>query len=445
MKFVVYFGLLTLFGLRIFSDVYSAIAFGLTLSIAVQIILQSNESFMFREWALLLYALNYLLSPAITYQIESEKISYTMKITSDIYFSLAFPGFLLFALGMFIIPTQIFKSNLSEILKAILINERFLIQLTIFGFICRLISDVFSTDFAFFFYLLSLLRFVGVFALFASNSRTYGWLTLLILGFEIYIGFKSAMFHDSIMWCFFLALFYMYIKKPKLSVKIIGAFAMIVLVLLVQSFKSDYRQRVWFSGETASLETILDVGSGKANSQVLIGEENLLGTLNRGNQAWIFASTVDNIDRTKDLQGMNNINLYLEAALLPRFLAPNKITAGDKRIFNHFSGHQIGVETSMGLGVFADGYIAYGKWGVYIFAFVLGLLFALTFKLVEGWSKISPFYVLLILPMLNYAVRPDCESQTIINHLAKSIMVFSGLVYLTKYHFTLDSVNVNKK
>ena len=30
------------------------------------------------------------------------------------------------------------------------------------------------------------------------------------------------------------------------------------------------------------------------------------------NQAWIFASTVDNMDRVKNFQGMNNVNKYIE-------------------------------------------------------------------------------------------------------------------------------------
>jgi hypothetical protein len=233
--------------------------------------------------------------------------------------------------------------------------------------------------------------------------------------------------------------------KPNLIFKIFGAIILIVFVLLIQAFKVDYRERVWTGGEAANLKTISEVGIGKANSEDLTGESNLLATLNRGNQAWIFASTIDNIDRTGDFQGMNNVYLYLESALLPRFLAPNKLKAGDRLIFNQFSGHQINEGTVMGLGVFADGYIAYGKWGVYSFTFILGLLFSLTFKLVQGWSKISPFYILLILPILNYAVRPDCELQTIINHLAKSVVVFGVLVNLTKYQFTFDSNNLQKK
>jgi hypothetical protein len=95
----------------------------------------------------------------------------------------------------------------------------------------------------------------------------------------------------------------------------------------------------------------------------------------------------------------------------------------------------------MGLGLFADGYIAYGRVGVYIFGFSLGLIFALTFKLVERWTKISPFYVLFIFPLLNYAVRPDCELQTTINHLSKGILLYGIIVWYTKNKFAWNVVN----
>jgi hypothetical protein len=445
LKFVVYFTLITIIGLLISDEIYYVLAFSLTISIALLIILQANESFVFREFALLLYAINYLLSPAITYQLESEKIAYAMKITSDDYFSLAFPGFLMLALGIFVIPARIFKPNFSKIALVSTVNERFVVQFTVFGVICGLSADFFSSELAFFIYLLSLLRFVGVLALFGSNPRKYRNIALLVIGYEIYNGFKNAMFHDSVMWAIFFALFYLYVKKPNLSVKIIGLMSFISFILLIQAFKTDYRERVWRGGEAANLETITNVGLENLNSDDLVGEANMLGTLNRGNQAWIFASTVNNLNRTLDFQGMNNVFLYLESALLPRFLAPNKIVSGDKKIFNQFSGHQINSGTSMGLGVFADGYIAYGSLGVYLFCFILGLCFSLTFKLVQSWSNISPIYVLLILPMLNYAIRPDCELQTTLNHIVKSIVVYGGLVYLTKYRFTINSINLKNK
>lgn len=436
---------LSLFGVLFFPESYSALAFGLTLTIAVQLFQKSNESFMFREWALFLYASNYLLSPVITYQLNPDLVKYGMKINSDAYFSLAFPGFILFAAGMFIIPNRLFKPEFKKVNEAALINESFLLQMSIFGIFLRIFEDFFPGELGYFLYLLSMVRFVGAFSLFATNTKKFTWLALSVLLIELIYGFRQGLYHDAIMWLLFFALFFVYTFKPSVRIKLIGASSLILLILFVQAIKFAYREQVWTDGQEASLETISNVGSSKANSEALIGEENLLSSLNRGNQAWIFASTVDRMDRYQDFQGMTNVNKYIEAALLPRFLAPNKLESGDKEIFNQFSGHIINQGTSMGLGIFADGYIAYGAKGVYIFGFVLGLIFSLTFKLVERWTKISPFYVLMLLPMLNYAVRPDCELQTTINHLAKSIVVFGALVYFTKKRFTLESTENQRK
>jgi hypothetical protein len=444
MKSTFIFIFLAILGLIILTDIGLAVSLAITIILATKIILKSNENVVLKEWCLLLYSLNYLLSPAISYQLESQNASYAMKITPDVYFSLALPGFLLFALGMLLVPKEIFKPDFSKINKVVGLNERFLFRLTIMGIICVLSSDFFPTEVAFFIYLVSLFRFLGVFALFAFNSGKYRFLVVFVLGFELFHSFKSAMFHDSIMWLIFFVFFYSYLKKPSLTVKIFGSTALIAVILLIQAFKGEYRERVWVDGEATNLQTISDVGLVKANVDGIVGDDNLLGTLNRGNQAWIFASTVDHMDRYEDFQGMGNVNLYLESALLPRLLAPNKITSGNKMIFNRFSGHQINEGTSMGLGVFADGYIAYGQWGVYAFAFFLGLLFSLVFNLVRSWTHISPFYSLLILPIFNYALRPDIEMQTIINHLAKSIVVFGIFVVLTKYRFTINSANFNK-
>jgi len=445
MKWLIYFILLSLIGIIIFPDLYSCLAFGLTATIGIMLFFKSNDSFMFREWGLFLYASNYLLSPAITYQLNPDLVKYGMKISSDAYFSLALPGFILLAVGMFIIPNRLFIPEFKKVNQAAVLNENYLLQTTIIGVFLRIFSDIFPGELGFFVYLLSMVRFVGAFSLFATNTKKFTWLALLVLFIELYYGFRQGMYHDAIMWVLFFALFSVYIFKPTVRIKLIGLSSLIILVLFVQAIKTSYREQVWTEGKEANIETISNVGLSKANSESLIGEENLLSSLNRGNQAWIFASTVNRMDGYKDFQGMTNVNKYFEAALLPRFLAPNKLQSGDKEIFNQFSGHIINENTSMGLGIFADGYIAYGARGVYIFGFILGLIFSLSFKLVERWTKISPFYVLLLLPMLNYAVRPDCELQTTINHLAKSIVVFAALVYFTKKRFTMDSLENQRK
>lgn len=426
------------------TDIFFGLSYGIFLILVSEIVFESNKKFVFREWTLLLYALNYLVAPTITYQLPDEQVSYGMQIPSSLYFNLALPGFFLFALGLFILPTKIFKIEYQKVGQSTVVNKDFLIKTTIFGLMLNLSSRFFPGEIGFITYLLSMVRFVGAFALLSIDKRLWYWSAIVIL-LELATGFLAGMFHDAIMWVIFFGLFFIYAIKPSFRTKLVGVISTITLILFIQAVKFAYRAQVWQGEKAATLKTVAEVGSTKASSDQLLGEENLLGTLNRGNQAWIFASTVDNMDRNKNFQGLTNVNKYIEAALLPRFLAPNKIKSGDKEIFNEFSGHTINEGTSMGLGIFADGYIAYGAWGVYIFGFGLGLIFSLTFKLVERWTKVSPFYVLLLLPLLNYAVRPDCELQTTINHLFKGILLYGFLVFLTRKRFTLDSQENKRK
>ncbi|MFM7683604.1 MAG: hypothetical protein ACKO7P_12810 [Bacteroidota bacterium] len=431
-------------GLLRFNDLFQGASVGIFLFLIYRLIFKSSNLFVFREWALILYSLNYLIAPAITYQLPEEQVTYGMLIPPDEYFNLALPGFLFFALGMYILPNKIFKIDYQKVAQSAVVNKDFLIKISTLGLVLNLSSRFFPGELGFIAYILSMVRFVGAFALLSIDKKLWYWSALVIL-FELASGFLKGMYHDAIMWFFFFGLFYIYALKPSFRIRMIGVVSSIALILFIQAVKFAYREQVWQGEKEATLTTVVEVGSSKTSSEAILGEENMLGTLNRGNQAWIFASTVNNMDRNKNFQGLTNVNKYLEAALLPRFLAPDKIKSGDKEIFNEFSGHFITEGTSMGLGIFADGYIAYGTWGVYIFGFVLGLIFSLTFKLVERWTKVSPFYVLLLLPLLNYAVRPDCELQTTINHLFKGILLYGFLVYLTRKRFTLDSQENQRK
>ena len=422
----------------------TAIVLGISFFFILRIIFRSTESFVFREFALALYALNYLIAPAITYSLDETLVQYPMKIPLDNYFSLALPGFILLWIGMYSMKTNCFKIDFQKVRMLSVVNEGFLRKVVIVGVLAKIGLSVFQGELNFILYLISLLRFVGSFALITINKK-YFLLAGLILLFEIGLGFINGAYHDAIMWVIFFGLFYLYVVKPRIQQVIIGAASIVFLILIIQVVKFKYREEVWEGGQSASLSNALEVSQENVSTETMFGEENLLATLNRGNQAWIFASTVDNMDQQKNFQGFANVNKYLEAALLPRFLAPNKIESGSSEIFNEFSGHFINENTSMGLGIFADGYIAFGTWGVYLFALALGLLFSLTFKIIDVWTKVSPFYVLLLLPLLNYAVRPDCELQTTINHLFKGILLYGFLVYLTRKRFNLDSQENQRK
>ncbi len=426
------------------SDIYFGLSYAIAIMLALEILIYSNQKFVFREWALLLYTINYLVAPAITYNLPESQVLYGMKIVSDQYYELALPGFIFLVIGMYILPSTIFSINTKKVDQSATVNKTFLINVAVLGIIMRFAQPFVVGELGFVVYMLAMIRFVAAFALFSIDKKNW-YLTAVVLLLELITSFIAGMYHDAIMWTIFFGMYFMYVSKPSLQTRLIGAGTLIVFILFIQAIKSVYRSEVWSGEKEATLSNVYEIGSENVTSDNIYSQNNLLGTLNRGNQAWIFASTVDNMDNTKNFQGLSNVNKYLEAAFLPRFLAPDKLKSGDKEIFNEFSGHIINEGTSMGLGIFADGYIAYGAWGVYIFGLVLGLIFALTFKLVERWTKVSPFYVLLLLPLLNYAVRPDCELQTTINHLFKGMLIYGILVYLTRKRFTLDSQENQRK
>jgi hypothetical protein len=397
--------------------------------------------FVFREFVLLLYAINYLVSPSISYMLGDKITSYNLKISPQDYFDLAIPGFILFYIGLYSVKTNIFNTDFNFVNISTALNEKVLKRITILAFLSKLAIPYLPGELAFIIYLISLIQYVSAFSLFALNPKKYFIWPLALLFFLLYNSFLNGMYHDAVMWILFFGIFFIYIIKPTLKIKIFAITFVIILVLFIQSIKQSYRQEVWYGEKVASISIVSEVGSKNAKTEVILGEENLLGSLTRSNQAWIFASTVDNMNRNKNFQGLSIVYKYIEASLFPRFLAPDKIRSGDKEIFNTFSGHIINSGTSMGLGIFSDGYIAYGTMGVYFFGLALGLIFAFTFKLLEGWAKISPFYVLFLFPLLNYAVRPDCELQTTINHLSKGIMLYGLIVWYTKKRFSFTFEN----
>ena len=417
-------------------DIYSSAGVFIFILVLINFFQNTNSQIAFKEWALLLYALNYLLAPAISLHIEQEKVAYQIKLSAEQYYTLIIPGFFSFYWGMNSIKTNIFKIDFDIVKIYAFLNEKILKQLFWLGIGLKFIQSFAPGEIVFFIYLLSMVRFIGAFALYAVSSKKYfHWLVFVLL-LEVLQAFVIGMYHDMSMWLALFFIFYVYIKKPGIKWKISFALISIISILFIQSIKQFYRAATWSGERESSLSTALDIAESNTNVENLTGEANLLSTLTRSNQAWIFASAVDHMNRYNDFQGLTNVKLYTEAALLPRFLSPNKIMSGDKEIFNKFSGHEINSGTSMGLGIFADGYIAYGAWGVAIFGFALGLLFSITFKVVENWTKISPFFMLFLFPILNYAVRPDCETQTTINHLVKSMFIYWLLVMTYRRYFS---------
>ncbi len=441
MKYIISF--FTFCGLALLGySISGSIAIALWVYGAYELFTNSSKLLAFREFMLTLYGMNFLLSPALTYHSPDLDGGYPMKIAEEEYFEIAIPAMLCLRAGLYWVKTEIFNFNFQLARLQAIANQEVLKFWLIAGILLKAVAGIFPGELSFVAYVLSTVRFIAAFSLYAVDAKKYRWWLVFVLLFEMAISIRAGMFHDTVMWFIFFGLFWTFLKKPSAIRKIVMAGVAICCFVVLQVSKNAYRAATY--GQEGNIGTFVDVVSENA-SKGIFADENVNSSVNRVNQAWILASTIQNMDRRKDFQGLRLVGLYLEAAILPRFIAPNKLSSGNKEIFRKYSGHYLRGTTSMGLGVLGDGYVAFGYWGTLIFSLLLGLLFGVVFKVIEGWGRISPYFVLFIFPILNYAVRPDCETQTIITHLFKATIIFGFLMMYYRTYFRKRIYMLKKK
>lgn len=415
---------------------WSSLAVSVWIAYLVHFLSRLNDSIAFREYILMMYGLNYLFSPALTYEVTQNIAVYQMRLNPETYFSIAIPAMLFMHIGLFSLKTKIFNYTFYTDRFQTLLNENLLKQWLIVGFFIGYTRPFLPGDLGFVAYLLGGIKYVAAFALFIIDRQKYKWYLYALIFTEVVGSLAAGMFHDMVVWVLFFSMVWTYIKKPGPSTKFVLGTLAIFLLFLLQSVKGAYREqlRTGSDGGFGSFSAAVAQNSNGSDGG-LFNMKNVALSLTRANQGWIFSSAMQTMDRRQNFQGLKLAKLYAEAAFLPRALAPNKLEAGDTKIFNEYSGVRILKGTSMALGLFADGYISYGYYGTLLFAFFFGLLCALIFKLIERWAKISPYFALMAFPLLNYAVRADCETQTWMGHIVKGVIVFSIVMYYTKKYF----------
>ena len=428
--------ILLILGLFFFSPTVAAYTF--IVFAFLNFFFKLNTTIAFREFLVLIYTINYLLSPLLTYNFSNNaEMTYGMKIGEEEYLNVALPSIIAFYVSIFLFKTNLFNIELYKIRISAVLNEVVLKQWVYIGILLSLMLNFdLPSEIKFFVYLLSTIRYIGVFGLFMINFKKHKVYILSVFFYEISNALLIGMFHDVSIWLIFFTLILFFIYKLSNLVKVTVFIVGVLLMFLLQSTKGDYREATWRGSEEAGFSSFASVASSKIDDrQSLFSEENVIGSISRINQGWIFSSTINNMNYKQNFQGFDLLVRYLEAGVLPRFLSPDKLRAGDSKIFNDFSGHFIGKGTAMGLGILADGYISFGYWGAIFFAIGYGFLYSGVFFIVGKWNKVSPFFFLFLLPILFYAVRPDCETQTSLGHMIKSTLVFGVLVSYYKGYF----------
>jgi len=275
-----------------------------------------------------------------------------------------------------------------------------------------------------------------------GTRKVQTWVMVLVFGSIISSSLASALFHDLLTWLIMLAAVIAIKFKPGITVKAIAATSFILLALIIQLVKKDYRETIsagtgggsGFSAFQKTVET-------DEKDEGLFSETKLAKSNIRINQGYIITNIMSTVPAKVPFENGSELMLIVESAFLPRIIAPNKLNAGDRDIFMKYTGLSLRKNTSMGLSSMGDAYINFGTFGGCIFMFFLGLLFSEVLNGFHKYSKYYPFLLLFTPLVFYYPIRPDCELQTSLGHLVKSCM----LIYLLLLFWKQDLSKVMSK
>lgn len=377
----------------------------------------------------LFMCIQFFIGPSLSYNgfDEYQYVVYRMRVTEGEYFSYAIPAVVSFIIGLHTFSENLLGENLNEdnIKKFVAKHSKLPYIFIILGFFTSVLSEYFSSQLAFVFYLLGSLKFIGLFMLVLGTDSIKPLPLVLVIGSIVSSSLGDGMFHDLLTWIIFVASVYAIKYRFGLNIKLLGLGIFIVMAIIIQQMKGVYRTTIGTKGG-GDLETFTELYEQQSEKKDFFGFESLAPAVTRINQGFIITNIMVMVPDKEPYANGAELYQILEAAFLPRFIAPNKLQAGDRSIFLKYSGIRLRQGTSMGLSSLGDAYINFGLVGGCIFMFVLGFAYNWILKTFEKKSLKYPMLILFVPLVFYYPIRPDCELQTILGHVVKSCF----LIYL---------------
>jgi hypothetical protein len=377
--------------------------------IGVQLYRELYKTVPIREIMLLILVLQCVFVPAVVYENDYFlSVKMDMPISANFYFSYVLPATIAYIIGLY------FKKKKYNI--PIIINSSNYVHKGWMLLFVGIIADF--VPLGFFSFLLSLLKYVGMFYLLFSTSRYKYLAVILLLLSLVYHSLVNAMFHDLLINAVFF-FFILNLKKKMSKLMIVTCFIFgIGLFVGVQTVKPLLREKLWYGGNTIKDKNEV-IYQTVVNADISDGV--LTGYAIRLNQGWHISRVMNYIPKYNNYGVGESYVRSITSSLLPRFLKPNKAEAGGVENMKRYTGINL-VGWSTDIGIMGEPYGNFGYFGI-IAMFLIGFLFSEAIHVVEKKAQLKP-ELLFWLPFLFYQViKAESSSITVFNHLAKSALV----------------------
>lgn len=386
-------------------------------------------------------SLQFLFGPTLAYNglDKYQYIMYQMKIPETAYFNYAIPAVLCFIVGLHIKAGRLNgeRLELDGIKKYMSLHPKIPYYFIVGGFICDIIKGFLPEEIAFLISLLADFKFIGLFILLYAGIQIKVLPLILVMGSIINKSIQESMFHGLLTWIIFLGAILAIKYKPGFKVKLSLFIAFILLAVSIQQVKNDYRANM-IRGQEAELSLLLETYEKKNEKKSIFSFESLAPSNSRINQGYILTNVMKTVPDRVPFSNGEELQQLLEAAFLPRVLAPNKLTAGNQDLFKKFTGIGIQKGTSMAIGSLGDAYLNFGLFGGCVFMFLLGFIYCIVLNFFQKKSDNYPLLLIFTPLVFNYPIRPDCELQTILGHLVKSCFLLFVIFYYWKNVFSME-------
>jgi hypothetical protein len=333
------------------------------------------------EFLLLIAGMQWVLGAFIEYRNTFGHFKYYMYVSENVYMQYVVPAYIVFSLVLLRFAS---KRPVVEIIPKNSEKYSFYgILLLGLGIICDLLLPSVPSGLAFIFFLLSGFKYVGALILFFSKKKRHRQMFYTAIFYLLIYSIIKSFFHALILWSAFFYMFWTYKYKPSIRFNIMIIIVGFVASTVIQLVKSDYRDMIWngYSGNQIAL--FFDIISSRISGGISETPQEE-GELNaRLNQGWIISAIMEHTPRVQSYANGETVNEAVYASLLPRFLSPNKKTAGGVDNFEKYTGIELEENTSMGMSLIGEGYANYGVSGGIIFMGILGF----------GFSLILDFYI----------------------------------------------------
>lgn len=360
-----------------------------------------------------------------------------MPVPSDQYYGFMVPATITLSLGLHL--PLFFRKSVYKNHSSYMINARHYVRrmkweglvLIVIGIVAGLLQPMVPSSLGHVFFLMSYLLFIGVFYCIYSN---FPFKRVVVIGaFSILIvrSLLQGMFGEMIYMAMMAIILLLLGRKISLLYKLIALTTALVIVILIQVVKPDYRAKIWRDEEAKGQEfgIFMDlIGEKVASPETIFSNElawfNMYSRFNEG----LFIAAVQNtVPRRLPYADGETITDALLGSIVPRLLWPDKQESGGQFNFKRFLGIDLR-GYSVGISPFGEAWGNYGKNGGIVFMFFFGLLFNLIFAGILKIAVKTPSLILWLPLIFFYAVKIESDVFSMVNSLIKASL-FTYIMY----------------